>query len=82
MAPVQAAQPAALAVPRLVTLPAKPGAQTVHAAIEALPMEGVETPAGQGEHASGNPLDDHDPSTGERVIVAVLPKKPAAHGHE
>jgi hypothetical protein len=67
-------QPAALTVPRFVTLPAKPAAHTVQDVTEALPMAGVETPAGQGEQASGKPLDDHDPSAAERVSRAGAPK--------
>jgi hypothetical protein len=54
----------------------------VHAAIEALPTDGVETPAGQDEQARGKPLDDHVPSVAERVKDAVAPKKPAAHCHK
>ena len=42
----QAAQPAALAVPGLVTEPAKPGAQTAQAATEGLPGPVVEMPGG------------------------------------
>ena len=45
----QAEQPAALAVPELVTVPAKPGAQMVQAATEVLPAAKpvVEMPRGQ-----------------------------------
>ena len=43
----QAAQPAALAVPGDVTVPLKPGAQTVQAETAVLPAAEVETPAGQ-----------------------------------
>jgi hypothetical protein len=45
--PTQATQPAALEVPALVTMPAKPAAHTVHAATEPLPAVGVETLAAQ-----------------------------------
>ena len=48
----QAAQPAAFVVPGDVTVPLKPGAQTVQAETAVLPAVGVETPAGQGTQAA------------------------------
>ena len=48
----QAAQPVALTVPGDVTVPLKPGAQTVQAETAVLPAAEVETPAGQETQAA------------------------------
>ena len=73
--PLQAAlQPAAVKRPGFVIAPAKPGAQTVHAATAVLPVASVETPVGQLVHEAA-PAAAYWPA-GQAAQPAALAEPP------